>query len=513
MRRSARAGTPRATVFASIRAMPKPARPAAVALAACLALAGCGTERDAGRALVLADCRLPHLAAAARCGSVGVPEDRAKADGRTIAIHVAVLPANTRSPHPDPFVILAGGPGQAASELAPFAARLAAIRRTRDVVLIDQRGTGRSSPLDCAAYSEAGMRAAMLEADPLPRARACVAELARAGVDPSLYTTAAFVADLEDVRHALGAPRWNLWGGSYGTRVALEYLRRHPDRVRTVTLDAVVSPDMMISLDVWTARERALDHLFERCRATPACARVLPDPDATLKAIARNLARAGTTIAIDDPATGERVDVPASTDLVVGLLQPLLYAPETAALVPALLDRAREGDYAPLVAAAGAFTGSVLEQLNLPLHYSVTCAEDTSRVGLGLRRQALRGARSARIARGALGVCDVWPAGPAPLDAHSPVVGDVPALIFSGGLDPVTPPSRGDEVAKSLTHSRHVVAPGYGHIVSPHACGPRLLAAFVEDAGFARLPVDCVRQFESSVPPALWTGVLGPAPR
>ncbi|KAB2951209.1 MAG: hypothetical protein F9K18_14555 [Thermoanaerobaculia bacterium] len=104
-------------------------------------------------------------------------------------------------------------------------------------------------------------------------------------------------------------------------------------------------------------------------------------------------------------------------------------------------------------------------------------------------------------------------AGPAPLDAHSPVVGDVPALILSGGLDPVTPPSRGDEVAKSLTHSRHVVAPGYGHIVSPHACGPRLLAAFVEDAGFARLPVDCVRQFESSVPPALWTGVLGPAPR
>lgn len=485
-------------------------RPFAAACCAGFVLAGCGADRDAARTIALADCRLPRLATAARCGAVTVPENRDAPGGRTISIHVAVLPANTASPRPDPFVVLAGGPGQAASELAPFAARLNEVRRTRDVVLVDQRGTGRSSPLACEAFSEAGLRAAMLETDPLPRARACAAELAKAGVDASRYTTAAFVDDLEAVRTALGASRWNLWGGSYGTRVALEYLRRHPERVRTVTLDGVAPPAMKISLDIWTTRERALDALFERCRATPACAGAMPDPAATLDAIARDLRARGREVAFVDPATGAMRRVPASVDMVVGLLQPLLYSPDTAALIPALLERAREGDLAPLVASAGAFTGDLVDQMNVPLHYSVTCAEDVSRVNPELRERSLEGKRSARLARMALGICDVWPKGSATPDAFTPVTSAVPALILSGGLDPVTPPANGEEVGRTLANHRHVVAPGYGHIVSPHACGPRLLAAFVDEAGFATLPADCLRQLEGSTPPALWTGLLGP---
>jgi pimeloyl-ACP methyl ester carboxylesterase len=473
-------------------------------------LAGCGPDRDAARGIVLSDCRLPHLSTSARCGTVTVPEDRDKPGGRAIAIHVAVLPANTASPRPDPLVILAGGPGQAASELAPFAARLGEVRRTRDVVLVDQRGTGRSSPLTCEAFSEAGLRAAMLETDPLPRAKACAAELAKAGVDASRYTTGAFVDDLEAVRAALGASRWNLWGGSYGTRVALEYLRRHPERVRTVTLDGVAPPGMKISLDIWTTRERALDALFERCAAAPACAGTMPGLAATLDAISLELGTRGREVAFVDPATGATRRVPASSDLVIGLLQPLLYAPETAALVPALLERAREGDLAPLVASAGAFTGDLIDQMNVPLHYSVTCAEDTSRVSPELRERSLEGKRSATLARMALGICDAWPRGSAPPDAFTPVTSDVPALIFSGGLDPVTPPANGEEAGRTLANHRHVVAPGYGHIVSPHACGPRLLASFVDKAGFSTLPADCLRQLESSTPPPLWAGLLGP---
>ena len=488
-------------------------RPHRLALAslAFVALASCGGDRDAARTIVLADCRLPRLAGAARCGTVTVPEDRDKPNGRTIGIHVAVLAANTLSPRPDPLVILAGGPGQAASELAAFAARLTEVRRTRDVVLVDQRGTGRSSPLLCEAFSEDGLKEAMLETDPRPRAKACAAELARQGVDASRYTTAAFVADLEAVRAALGAPRWNLWGGSYGTRVALAYLRRHPERTRTVTLDGVAPPDMIISLDVWTSRERALEALFERCAASPACHAELPDPAATLDAIGRSLQARPRELTIVDPSTGATRSVPASVDTVLGLLQPLLYGPETAALIPALLVRAREGDLAPLVASVSAFTGDLVHQMNIPLHYSVTCAEDVPRVGLALREQTLAGKRSARLARLTLAICDAWPAGTAPIEALAPVTSDVPVLILSGGLDPVTPPANGALVARSLAHHRHVVAPGYGHIVSPHACAPRLVAAFVADAGFASLPDDCIRQLETSTPPALWTGLLGPA--
>jgi pimeloyl-ACP methyl ester carboxylesterase len=487
-----------------------PHRFRSVATLLLLAVAGCGAGRDGDRTITLDDCRLPRLATAARCGTVTVPEDRSAPGGRTISIHVALLPANTLTPHPDPLLILAGGPGQAASELAAFAARLNEIRRTRDIVLVDQRGTGRSSPLTCEAYSEASFRSALLEVDPLPRAKACAAELAKAGVDASRYTTAAFVEDLEAVRSALGVMRWNLWGGSYGTRVALDYLRRHPDRIRTMTLDGVAPPDMMISLDVWTSRERALDALFERCKAAPACAKAMPDPAATLDAIARDLGARGRTISLTDPATGATVSAPVSIDTVIGLLQPLLYAPDTAALIPALLARVRDGDLSPLVAGAGGFMGELLQQMNVPLHYSVTCTEDVPRIGLGLREQALKGKRSARLARMTLRLCDVWPAGRAPVDSHSPVSSKVPSLIFSGGQDPVTPPANGEAVAAMLPNHRHIVAPGYGHIVSPSACAPRLIAAFVDDAGFATLPADCVRQLEGSTPPALWTGLLGP---
>ncbi|MEO8486141.1 MAG: alpha/beta fold hydrolase [Betaproteobacteria bacterium] len=486
-------------------------RVASCAFPALLALSSCGADRDAARTIALEECRLPHLATAARCGVVTVPEDREKPDGRTIGIHVAVLAANTLTPKPDPLVILAGGPGQAASEIAPFAARLLEIRRTRDVVLVDQRGTGRSSPLLCAAYSEAGLKDAMLETDPMPRAKACAGELAAQGIDASRYTTAAFVEDLESVRVALGAPHWNLWGGSYGTRVALDYLRRHPERTRTVTLDGVAPPDMIITLDVWTSRESALDSLFARCDATPSCGQASPDLAGTLDAIGRTLGTRPREIAITDPATGVSRLVPASIDTVIGLLQPLLYVPETVALIPALLERARDGDLAPLVATASALTGDLDRQMNIPLHYAVTCAEDVPRVGLGLREQSLAGKRSARLARRTLAICDVWPQGHAPIDAFAPVSSDVPVLILSGGLDPVTPPANGEAVARSLTNHRHVIARGYGHIVSPHACAPRLLAAFVAEAGFATLPEDCVKQLESSTPPALWTGLLGPA--
>ncbi len=220
-----------------------------------------------------------------------MPEDRGKPAGRTIRIFAAVLPANTVNPKDDPLVILAGGPGQAASQLAPFAARLAELRRTRDVVLIDQRGTGRSSPLTCAAFKPRDDD--VFETDPLPRARDCLAELKRQGVDAAQYTTAAWIADLEAMRDALGYPRWNLWGGSYGTRVAQEYLRRFPDRVRTMTLDGVAPPGMVITLDVWRTREAALAAIFKACEAQPECRKTHPDVAATLTQIGATLGACG----------------------------------------------------------------------------------------------------------------------------------------------------------------------------------------------------------------------------
>ncbi len=154
-------------------------------------------------------------------------------------------------------------------------------------------------------------------------------------------------------------------------------------------------------------------------------------------------------------------------------------------------------------------TADLAEQMNNALHYSVTCAEDVPRISAADAAQALASVRSKTLALRALAVCDVWPKGEAPADATPPVESDVPVLILSGGLDPVTPPANGAEVAKTLSASRHIVARGYGHIVSPHACGPRLIAAFVDDPTFATLPAACVEHFEKSTRPPLWPDRLG----
>jgi pimeloyl-ACP methyl ester carboxylesterase len=483
---------------------------ALIGVGAAIVVTGCGDGPARERTLALSECRLPRFAQPAQCATLQVPEDRTRPEGRRIGIFVAVLPANTLSPKPDPLFILAGGPGQAASRLAPFAAQLNAVRRTRDIVLADQRGTGRSAPLECAALKPD--RRDVFDTDPLPEATACEAELQARGVDAAQYTTSAWIADLDAVRAALGYERINLWGGSYGSRVALEYLRRHPERVRSVVLDSVAPPSMRISLDVWAARDAALDAIIDACKRSAACAAAHPDPGTTLAAIDRALGDEGASVMLDDPQTGESTKATVTYDLVVAALQQLTYAPELSSLVPALLDRARAGDYAPLVAAALLITGNLAEQMNPALHYSVTCAEDVPRIAAGEPARSLEAVRAKRLATRTLGVCDVWPRGAMPADFGEPVQSDVPVLLLSGGLDPVTPPANAARVAQTLTNHHHVVAAGYGHIVSPHGCAPRLIAAFVDAAAFDRLPTDCIEHLQRSERPPFFADLLAPRP-
>ena len=485
---------------------------AAAALALGL-VAGCGDQagRDA-RTLALVECRLPKLPFAAQCGVLDVPENRALPEGRRIRIAVATLPANTLNPKPDPLFILAGGPGQAASQLGVFAAQLAGVRKDRDIVLVDPRGTGRSAPLECAALKPQDSLALVLDIDPVESAAACARELAARGVDASQYTTAAWVADLDAVRAAMGYRQINLWGGSYGTRVAQEYVRRHPDRVRSMVLDGVAPPSMRISLDVWPTRDAALSALIDACTAAAACRAAHTDLAATLASIQASLGATGREIAYSDPRTGESRSVRITYDHVLAALQPFTYSPELRALLPEVIARAAAGDFAPLFATVDLVTADLAQQLNTALHYSVTCAEDVPRVTGADAEHRLANVRTATLARRGLAVCDVWPKGTAPADAFLPLHSSVPTLLLSGGLDPVTPPVYGDMVAKSLPNSRHVVAKGYGHIVSPHGCGPQLIASFIDDPTFAKLREDCVEHFAGSAAPALWPDRLG-APR
>ena len=472
-------------------------------------VAGCSEHPLDARGIALSPCRLPKVAQAVECGTLEVPENRDRPHGRRLSIFVAVLPANTLSPKPDPLVLLAGGPGQAASTLGPFAMQLGAIRRTRDIVLIDQRGTGRSSRLDCPAF--APDEHAEFDIDPVPKSLLCAWQLAERDVDASQYTTSAWIADLEAVRDALGYRQVNLWGGSYGTRVAQEYLRRHPDRVRSIVLDGIAPPSLRISFDVWRTRDDALDGVIAACRASAPCVKAHPDPETTLREI-RAALEGGRTITLRDPRTGITREMHVEFDTVIGALQPLTYAPEAASLIPELLALARDGDFAPLIAASLVIIGDLPDQFSPALHYSVTCAEDVPRVTRDERQNGVDDERVRALARRALAVCDQWPKGAVPPDFTQPVASDVPVLLLSGGLDPVTPPAYGAEVAKGFSASRHIVAKGFGHIVSPHACAPRLIAAFVDEAGFSLLPQDCIDFLERSQRPPSWPDRLAPQP-
>jgi pimeloyl-ACP methyl ester carboxylesterase len=475
-------------------------------------LAACTNPGAASaRTIRLTECRLPKLAIAAQCGELAVPEDRSRPDGRTITTTAAILPANTLNPQPDPLFILAGGPGQAATGLAPFAALLVDVRRDRDIVLVDQRGTGRSSPLDCAAWRGQDSLAAAIETDPVPNALACARELAARGVDPAQYTTAAFIADLDAMRAALGYVRINLWGGSYGSRAVLEYLRRHPQRVRSIVLDGAVPPQMALALDVWPTREAALAAVLAACAASAACDAAHPDLAATLAAIDERFAPGGREIAFLDPSTGEPRTLQLGFAHVLAALQTLLYVPELASLVPEAIARAAADDFGPLFAAVSFLGTEASAQVNTALYFSVTCADD-ARLAPQRAAAILADVPTRAIAEQTLAVCRIWPHGAAPADAAQPVASDVPALILSGGLDPVTPPAYGTEVAATLSHSRHVIAAGYGHIVSLHACAPRLIAAFIADPTRDALPAGCVEHFAQSTRPPLWPNGLGADP-
>jgi pimeloyl-ACP methyl ester carboxylesterase len=279
-----------------------------------------------------------------------------------------------------------------------------------------------------------------------------------------------------------------------------------------MTLDAVVPPSMISTLDVWRTRRETFDAVLRACGESPACARRHPDPAAILNVIAASLGPGGRNVEAVDPRTGQTSTLHLTFDGVLALLQPLLYTPEASSLLPELLGLAAVGDYGPLFAATQSTSTNPVEQLNAALHFSVTCAEDAPRITPELATAALSGLRTRAIAENVIAVCSVWPRGHAPADFAQPVVSAKPVLLFSGALDPVTPPANGELVAKTLTNSRHIIATGFGHVVSPNACGPRLIASFVDEAGFAKLADSCVEYFARSRPPPLWPDRLAPQP-
>ncbi len=464
-------------------------------------------------AIVLEPCQLSApgspVRVPAKCGTLTVYEDREAQAGRRIDLRVAVVKAVRGNPAPDPLFLLTGGPGQAATQsylsLAPALDR---IREKRDIVLVDQRGTGQSNPLQCAQLWDLDEQTGTSGAGIQSVLKACLDGL---DADSRLYTTPIAMDDLDQVRQALGYQKVNLYGVSYGTRAALSYLRQYPDRVRTVILDGVWPLGLSLSPMAAANAQRAIDMMFDRCAVDAACADAFPNLRAEFADLLNRLKQGPARVELNHPITAEPMEFDFTYEQFASGVRLLTYSPETEALLPMLIHGAYStGDFR-LLAAQSLMVGEQLsDSISLGMGYSVMCAEDLPFSSREDSEAAVDGSYLGTVVADALfEACAVWPRGAVSGDFNSPVDSDTPVLMLSGEADPVTPPSNAEFAARTLPRSLHLVAPGQGHNVLFRGCLSRVAASFVESGTTEGLDTGCVREI---VPMPFFANPAGPPP-
>jgi pimeloyl-ACP methyl ester carboxylesterase len=428
---------------------------------------------------------------AAWCTLFEVPEDWHTPQGRHIQLRVAILRSTSTRRQSDLVTFLDGGPGGAATEDFPaVASAFAPLRERHDVLLVDQRGTGGSQPLDCPGQQEQenGNTSSDTNADLIGH---CL-QTVQANADPKLYTTSIAVQDLEAVRQALGAPQLNLIGVSYGTRVAQQYAVRYPSAVRSVVLDSAVPNELILGSDFGRSLDQSLRSLFALCTADATCQQRFGDSYATLFRLRDRLRAHPQTVTVNDPASFRTEQLKMDAEDLVGIVRLYAYSPLTAALLPLMLHEADSGNYAPLLSQKRLLSDTLGAELSGGMPLSVVCSEDADLLQpQPLEAQTLMGSSElARIQR----VCRIWPHGTRPDDFHQPWHGEVPVLLLAGQFDPVTPPEYGRQILANLSHARLLVAAGQGHSVMTAGCMPRLIRQFMDGLQPQAIDAHCLEQ-------------------
>lgn len=444
----------------------------------------------------LSPCELEHpqrlTIVAAECGELTVPENPAKPAGRQIRLAFARIPAISRRKQPDPLFVLPGGPGMAATTFyAMVAPVFARIHRSRDIVLLDQRGTGKSNPLNCPGGDEADLRAT--DSDIADETRRCLQELS-AKANVAQYTTSLAVHDLDRLRQLLGYPQINLYGVSYGTRVAQHYLRRYPQHVRSLVLDGVVPPELSLGAAMALDAERSLEQILARCARESACRNRLGDSERAYHSLWTMLQAHPVSVTVADPTTGEPRSFDFTTRHLATVLRLSIYSAEPTALLPLLLHETSETkNFSALATQFLLLSRSYTDAVAVGMNNTVACTEDIAFYDpKGVDRAKLESTFiGAAQLDGLLTVCRIWPHGPIDPDFHAPLHSAVPALLLSGSDDPVTPPAYAEQARRGLTNSLHVVLKDFGHGQLAAPCVDRVMEQFIDRASVAGLDVSC----------------------
>jgi pimeloyl-ACP methyl ester carboxylesterase len=442
--------------------------------------AGIGSSQ--GVAGELKPCRLKGVEHGALCGVLKRPLNPAQPQGTQIDLHFAVMPALARNKLPDPVFFFAGGPGQSAIDLAgPVSAMLSRFGNRRDIVLIDQRGTGRSASLMCDdAPAALPLREALDTAFMHKRLDECLAQLrALPHGDLRFFTTTIAMADADAVREHLQVPQINLVGGSYGTRAVLEYQRQFPQRVRRAIIDGVAPPDMALPLTFSPDAQAAFDALLASCETgggDAACAQRHPNLRAQWQQLWASLPR---EVRLRHPHTGAEETLLLTRDALANAVRQPLYVPALASALPHAVAEAAEGRFTALVGLSSAMGSGRQMRMAAGMHFSVICAEDMPRLTLASEPAGRDFGDSAlNVYRS---VCARWPRGDVPASFYTVPPAPAPVLVLSGGIDPVTPPRHGQRITQMLgNQARHVVVPHAGHGVMALGCMRDVLFRFVD---------------------------------
>jgi pimeloyl-ACP methyl ester carboxylesterase len=444
----------------------------------------------------------------AECIDLQVYEDQPNQTGRRINLRVAKIPAVSRSPKPDPLVILAGGPGQAATETyVLLSAAFEQIHQKRDIILVDQRGAGKSSPLHC---SEQTSNTTNLSNEPTDLEQAINMQfcLKHLEADPRLYTTPIAMMDLDQVRATLGYDQINLYGVSYGTRAALVYLRMYPERVRAIILDGVVPMDWLIGPDTAADAQNSLELILKRCANDPVCQNAFPNLEKKFDSLLTALEKAPVEVEFPDPLTGQNIIVKLTRSKAADAIRLLSYTEETASIIPLLIhDAQTSGNYQRLAAQYRMVTQDLNNSISDGMYLSVICSEDTPffPTQIAPNNDTYIADMTPRLQQ----MCKSWVRAELPAGYHDPVHSNVPVLMLSGEADPITPPSNAEHAAQTLPNSRQLVAAGQGHNVIYRGCIPKIAASFIEKGDIKDLDTDCLNDLK---PLPFFTGLTGPTP-